>query len=243
MNGYDALGWYLEANGLAEADLEPGERDKILRAESLFEDDRDGGFVLDPRDTALVVVDMQNFFVHPDSPARCYMATRQLPRIARLCDEFRAMGAPVIFTQTTQDPDVLGGFKGRPGRPPGGILHRGSWGAALCEELGVRPDERVIDAKHTYDSFEGTDLDYTLRSQGVRKVVICGTNTDRCCETTARRAFALQYRVMFGSDVNSTDSALQHWATLRTIRYGIGRVARADEIVAELQASTVPIKA
>ena len=79
-------------------------------------------------------------------------------------------------------------------------------------------------AKHSYDAFANTNLDYVLRSQGIDTVIICGTLTTYCCEGTARGAFSHQYDVVFGSDVCATNSAYQHEATLRTMRYGFARV-------------------
>ena len=231
---------YKEAFGLTDDDLEPGEREKIESAEEFFNNER-GTFALKPEETAVIVVDMQNFFVHPDSSVRCYEATRQLPRIRELCDASRNLGMPVIFTQTHFAPDVIAPYVSLFGENRAGEgfdgLAEGSWGAELCAELGRRDDERIIASKHTYDSFEGTDLDYALRSSGIKTVIICGISTNGCCESTARHAFAMQYKVMFGSDVNSTDSGLQQMATLRSVRYGYGRVASADEIVAELRAN------
>src|SRR5690606_23390564 len=80
--------WYLLANRLTTDDLAPGELERINQVEELFEVNR-ARFDWDPTTTALVVIDMQNYFVHPDSPARCYQATRVLPLIRRLCDECR----------------------------------------------------------------------------------------------------------------------------------------------------------
>ncbi len=237
MSEFSPIELYKEAFGLTDDDLEPGEREKIEGVEEFFNNER-GTFALKPEETALIVVDMQNHFVHPDSAVRCYEATRQLPRIRELCDASRDLGMAVIFTQTHFASDVNEPYVSLFGENRAGNgLADGSWGAELCAELGRRDGERIISSKHTYDSFEGTDLDYTLRSSGIKTVIICGTNTDRCCESTARHAFAMQYKVMFGSDVNSTDSGLQQIATLRSVRYGYGRVASADEIVAELRAN------
>ena len=226
--------WYLLANRLTTDDLAPGELERINQVEELFEVNR-ARFDWDPTTTALVVIDMQNYFVHPDSPARCYQATRVLPLIRRLCDECRALDVPVIFTQTHFGKDTDRSFRPIFGDRLAEWLAEGSWGAELCPELGRLPHERVVPAKHTYDSFEGTDLDYVLRSRGIETVIICGTNTDRCCEATARRAFGLQYQVVFGSDVNATDSGMQHLATLRSVRYGFGQVLTAEEIIQHLR--------
>ncbi len=96
--------------------------------------------------------------------------------------------------------------------------------------LQPQPGERIISVKHAYDSFAGTDLDYVLRHRGVKTVIVCGTLTNFCVESTARTAYFLGYHVVFGSDVSATDSALAHEATIRTMRRGFARVLTGEQI-------------
>lgn len=230
---WDPVELYQEAFDLRDEDLQPGEREKIVAQEQLFTSDR-GRFEILPSECALIVVDMQNHFVHPDSQFRCFEATREVPRIKALIEACREAGVPVVYTQATFDPDVDRPFRMRLGNREN-HLRPGTWGAQIVDDLTPLPGERVVSTKHTYDAFEGTDLDYVLRYREVRAVIICGTNTDRCCESTARRAFSLHYQVVFGSDVNSTDSGWQQTATLRSMRFGLARVATSEQIIAELR--------
>ena len=102
------------------------------------------------------------------------------------------------------------------------------------------PGERIINIKHTYDSFAGTDLDYVLRSLGKKTVVIAGTLTNFCCESTARTAYFLNYNVVFGSDVCATDNAAAHEATIRTMRRGFARVMGHREILQIFTSGDIP---
>ncbi len=109
-------------------------------------------------------------------------------------------------------------------------LAAGSVGTQIAAEFEVRPDDAVIRTKHTYDAFFGTELDSLLRGGGVRTVIVCGTMTNYCCEATARGAFDRGYHVVFSSDLTSTDSAINHVATLRTMRRGYARVMSGLQI-------------
>jgi nicotinamidase-related amidase len=102
---------------------------------------------------------------------------------------------------------------------------------AIYEDIAPQEQDLVI-LKHCYSGFRGTELDLVLRSLGVTTVVICGTMTNFCCSSTAREAFWHGYRVIFGSDVNSTDDPLAQEAELGTLRRGFARIMNADEIIA-----------
>ncbi len=65
----------------------------------------------------------------------------------------------------------------------------------------------------------------------MKTVIICGTLTNFCCESTARTAYFLNYHVVFGSDVNASDNALAHEATIRTMRRGFARVLDHETII------------
>ena len=152
---------------------------------------------------ALLVVDMQNGFCHPDG---------SFPRISRGLEgameavgnaaiavgQARRAGIPVVFTRHVY----------RPGRPDeGAALIRNSpelagvaglavetWDAAVCDELGCGPDGLVVD-KVRFDAFQWTSLEPLLRGLGVTDLMICGVVTNICVETTARSAFMRDFSV------------------------------------------------
>lgn len=224
----------LDAATLHAAGAFAGEADLVSRADRDYELDRHAAFRIEARESALVVVDLEEDFVRPTSGMCQPGAYRQLPRIRHLVDACRDAGVPVVFTAATYPRQRVNDTAAFCAPVAAGALAVGSPGTEIAGELGVRPDEAVIRTKHTYDAFFGTALDSLLRGAGVRTVIVCGTMTNYCCEATARGAFDRGYHVVFGSDVTSTDSAINHLATLRTIRRGYGRVMRAGEIEAAL---------
>jgi nicotinamidase-related amidase len=186
--------------------------------------DRHFAFEIKPSETALIVVDLQEDFVHPSRPMCVPEAYRQIPRVKALIQGCRDLKVPVIFTEHTIAQDCAGSYYEYWDQIADGAVKEGAPGTRVYHELAPQPQDRIINVKHTYDSFAGTDLDYILRDLGVKTVIISGTLTNFCCEATARGAFALHYNVVFGSDVCATQNAFQHEATIRTMRYGFARV-------------------
>ena len=89
--------------------------------------------------------------------------------------------------------------------------------------------------KHKYDAFFETDLDAILRNCAVETVIITGTATNICCDTTARSAFCRDYQVAFLSDATATFDDEMHEATLKTMELLFGRVMTTDEVLAEME--------
>lgn len=208
-----------------------GEREFIEFADRDYRTDKHGAFEVRPEDCALIVVDMQEDFVNPANPMCVPEAHRQVPRIAKVIEECRSANVPVIYTEHTIAPDVAHDFYEYWPPIKAGAIAEGEPGSKLYHEFQPHEDERVISAKHSYDSFAGTDLDYTLRNRGVQTLIISGTLTNFCCESTARTGYSLGYHIVFGSDINATDSALAHDATLRTMRRGFARIMNHRQII------------
>jgi len=209
---------------LSKSGVFEGEAEFIEWKDRAYQEDKHWTFELRAEDCALIVIDLQEDFVDPSKPMCVPEAYRQIPRVKELIAGCRERDIPVIFTEHTIAEDATGGYYEWEDAIRDGATKEGHPNTAVYHELAPRPDERIIRAKHTYDSFAGTDLDFILRDRGVKTVIICGTLTNYCCEATARSAFSLHYNVVFGSDVCATNSALNHEATLRTMRYGYARV-------------------
>jgi nicotinamidase-related amidase len=198
---------------------------------------------VDPGRTALIVVDMMDEFVKPQwCPYWVPDATRQVPKILELREAFHEAKLPVIYT--AYDVSLRGlNFPITEWLVPvvthasehdvEGILEE----VRIYEDLAPVGDDLLI-LKHCYSGFYGTELDLVLRSLNVSTVVICGTMTNYCCGATAREAFWHGYKVIFGSDVNSTDDPAQQEAELRTLRRGFARIMTADEVASAVRAST-----
>ncbi len=199
---------------------------------------------LDPRSTALIVVDMQNDFCHPDGFYHGVGRTsepirRAIGPIEVLLEVARRAGLVVVFTRLVHDPS-------QPDMPdrrriaPGGWAARGrrllpgSWGADIVAELAPRPGEYVVD-KADYSAFYGTDLERLLRRRGVRSLVLVGTVTYACVLHTAFDAFVRDFDVVVAAEgVSCWFDELQE-STLRIVELLLGRVAPVAAISAAIE--------
>ena len=167
---------------------------------------------INPAETALIVVDMQNAYASPGG----YLdlagfdiagAAGVIDRIALAVEAARAAGLTVVFFQNGWDPDdVEAGGPGSPNwwksnalktmreRPnlEGTLLAKGTWDYALVEKLRPQPGDIVI-GKSRYSAFYNTNLDSTLRARGVKTLAFCGIATNVCVESTLRDGFFLEY--------------------------------------------------
>ena len=188
----------LDADSLSAPGLFEGEREFIEFADRDYETDRDWAFQIKREECALIVVDLQEDFVNPANPMCVPEAYRQIPRVLRLIAGCRELGVPVLFTEHSIASDCSADFYEYWPPIAAGAIKEGAADTKVYHELQPLAGERVISVKHTYDSFAGTDLDYVLRDRGVRTVIVCGTLTNFCCESTARTAYFLNYHVVFG---------------------------------------------
>lgn len=202
---------------------------------------REGGarFDFTAASSALLVIDMQDEFVKPNwAPCWVPEATRQVPRIAHLVGVCRAAGVPVIYTVFSRthnyhDRPATGALM--PNRYPD-LDFDGSHlfvDGKVVDELAPLPDEIVMH-KPSYGAFYDTPLMTILRNLGRDTVIICGALTNYCCGTTARQAYERGLKVVFGSDVTSTDDPDLQEAELMVLRKGFARVLTAAEIEARL---------
>ncbi|MGH2437763.1 MAG: cysteine hydrolase family protein [bacterium] len=164
--------------------------------------------VVDPKATALIVVDMQNDFVKEGGALVVGDAEKTIQAIKRLLDLARRRSMVVFYTQDTHDP-------GDPEFPIWGQhVLRGSWGWQIIEELTPRPTDRVIQ-KLRYDGFFGTSLDHELRLRQVATVIVCGTVANICVLHTAGSAALRGYKVILPIDAISAITPFDFQATIR----------------------------
>jgi ureidoacrylate peracid hydrolase len=161
---------------------------------------------LDPKKTALLVIDMQNAFVAPGAPVEVPAARDIVPAINRLAAELRRRGVPVVWVQHENRPggSDWDGFFGRFVAPESrakaaAALTAGSPMQTLWRELDVaRGDLRV--AKNRYSPFIAGSSNLRSLLEGKDTLLIAGTKTNVCCECTARDAMMLDYKVVMLSD-------------------------------------------
>jgi nicotinamidase-related amidase len=161
---------------------------------------------IDPKKTAMIVVDMQNDFVASGAAMETPAARAVVPKLAEALKICRHAGIKVIYTAHVHrsDGSDMGLFDDM--HPP--IANRdalvdGTPGVEIYPELAPATGEHVI-KKHRYSGFFGTDLDIILREWGVDTVIVSGTTTENCCLATARDAMFRNYRVVFLSDATAT---------------------------------------
>ncbi len=196
-------------------------------------------FTIDPGRCALIVIDMQNAFVAEGAPFETPGARAMIPRLERLIGCARELQMPIVWTQSDHRPPY-GGLMLRkfPAIAKEHVLWRGepSFGMypGMIQPCEGRLEYRIV--KHKFDAFFETDLDAILRYHRVDTVIITGTATNACCESTARSAFMRDYKVVFPSDANATFDEAMHRATLVNIDLLFGRVLTTEELLAEMGA-------
>ncbi len=181
--------------------------------------------------SALLVVDMQHFFLDAASPTFTCGGVVILPRVRRLIETFRQANRPVIFTQHVHHPDDLD--SGIMGWWWEGRCIEGSLESEIHPDLAPRPGEKVV-LKHRYSAFYNTDLETVLRCLKVEDVVVSGVMTNMCCESTARDAYYRDYRVFFLADGTGSINEEMHIASLLNLAFGFAYVTTSDAIVAQL---------
>ena len=179
---------------------------------------------VDPTQTALVVVDMQNDFVREGGSLQVPDAEATIPAISGLLDLARAHGMRVVYSQDTH----------RDGDPEWQIwpehAREGGWGWQLVAELTPAEDETVL-RKVRYDAFYGTPLDHLLRVWGVNTLVICGTVANICVHYTAASAALRWYNVVIPRDAISALEPFDLEASLRQTDFLFaGRVTTAAAV-------------
>jgi ureidoacrylate peracid hydrolase len=188
--------------------------------------------------SALVVIDLQNVFMQPGAAVEVPTAREIVPNVNRLAAATRAAGGKVVWVQMTLNDQEQGWsvfFEGERRREAFKEMQRGSHGHALYDTLDVKADDLIVE-KRRYSAFiqGASNIDQILRGFGIDTVIITGTLTNVCCESSARDAMMLNYKVVFVSDANAALSDAEHNATLGTMLRVFGDVATTDETIARL---------
>lgn len=212
---------------------------------------------INPLTSALLIIDMQEYFIHPESPFSRTLSHRMPglldyfherartvvePALCCLLERFRAHGLAVMYTTVASElsdgRDLAPRFQrsNAVARQLVGAAHfpprTDAW-ARIVDALTPRPNELILN-KTTFSAFASTGLERTLRHLGMETLVIGGVATNVCVEATARDAVDLGYQVILVEDACATYSPESHEATLVNFQ-GFGRVRVADEVVALLE--------
>jgi ureidoacrylate peracid hydrolase len=203
---------------------------------------------LDPGKTALVVVDMQNAFMLPGvAHALCPMAERIVPNINRLAGVLREAGGAVVFIKTTCTAETIESWSAyfdlaSPERAHKRIaaLTAGSLGHQLWPELDVRPQDLIVEKTRFSAFIQGSsDLAQILRSRGLDTVIVTGTVTNVCCESTARDAMMLNFKTIMVTDGNAAATDEEHNASLAAFYLSFGDIMSTDMLIACLRRNSL----
>jgi ureidoacrylate peracid hydrolase len=201
---------------------------------------------LDPRKTALIVVDLQNgFMVEEVAAAYVPVAVEIVPNVNRLAAAVRRTGGKVFWIKQTVDANSQVAWSEWLAmmNPPTrqnlvNNLAPGSRGHEIYPDLEVKPDDEVV-LKYRFSAFVqgASDLPQRLRAQGYDTVLITGTVTNVCCESSARDAMMLNFKTIMVSDGNAARTDEEHNATLSTFLAIFGDVMDTDFLIERLEAN------
>ena len=187
---------------------------------------------LDPKKTALVLIDLQQGIV--GRPCFPRSAAEVVQKAAQLTARFRSVGAAVVLVRVGFQHDfrdVLQVPADAPAQFNPAALPATWW--ELVPELGQQPGDIVI-TKRQWGAFHGTDLDLQLRRRGVGTIVLGGISTNIGVESTARSAYEHGYAQVFAEDAMASLSAETHEFAVKNIFARIGHVRSTAEILAAL---------
>ena len=201
---------------------------------------------LNPNRTAFVVIDMQNMFCEPGAPAEVPASRGICDNINRLCAEMRQLGGLVIWiTSATMYANgrsdwelFLNNFVSAEVRErTAESMQPGGHGEQLWRELD-RHDGDLHIRKNRYSALTpgSSMLQRVLASHEIQNVLIAGTKTNICCESTGRDAMMLDHKVVMVEDCCAALSDDEHRAALENMIQQFGDVMTADEVVAVLKA-------
>lgn len=194
------------------------------------------------QDTAVVVVDMQNSFCHPDGAVNrtgmpVYDWDNVLSETKQALARARELGLPVVYVYTTFRPDYLDASttwrKRCTDAQANKALLEGSWDAQIVPEIAPLPGDPMV-VKHGFDGFLHTNLEATLRHLGVRNLLVLGVYANICVETTARTAFQLDFDVTVLSDCTGASSLENREMAFRSLSQMFAKVVPWREAMAAL---------
>ena len=181
---------------------------------------------------ALMVIDMQDFFLDESSPTFTCGGLAILPNVKNIIEKFRECERPVIYTRHIHSPQLSDA--GIMGWWWEGMCLEGSPESEVHKSIAPRETDKVI-FKHRYSAFYNTDLETVLRCLKIEDIVITGIMTNLCCESTARDAYFRDYRIFFPADGTGSIDEEMHLASLLNLAFGFAYVTDCEEITRQLK--------
>ena len=199
--------------------------------------------MLETRDTALIIIDMQNDFCSKGGgmDKRGFNIDHVksiITNIAAILHACRTLGIKVFFVRGENSPLTTSEtWENRPSAKHDStlgfrLIEPGSWGAQIIDELKPLQSEPVI-VKTRYSAFVNTELPFLLKNIGIKTVILAGTTTNACIDTSARDAFVMDFNVIVASDCVASPEPELHEASLRTLSKYFGRVDTGERILTD----------
>lgn len=182
------------------------------------------------KDSALLVIDMQKYFLDELSHAYLPMAEAIVPKIMSLVKSYRARNLPIIFTRHALKKGENPGIMQRWWKD---VIRDENKSSQIIDELKPFTRKGIL-RKTRYSAFWKTNLEKTLRTKKVKQLVITGVLTHLCCETTARDAFLRDFEVFFVIDGTATDNMDLHLSSLKTLSDGFAIPVTTKDILAKI---------
>lgn len=199
---------------------------------------------LDPKTTAILLIEYQNEFateggvLHP-AVAGVMAETNMLANTVELVKEARARGVTVLHAPITFAPGYheitshpYGILKGV---VDGNAFVKGTWGAAIIDALAPQPGDIVVEGKRGLDTFASTNVDFILRSKGIRTVALGGFLTNCCVESTMRTAYEHGFEVVTLTDCVAATSSEEHKNAIKYDYPMFSKPMTAGEFLARIQ--------
>ena len=195
---------------------------------------------LDPSKTALIVIDMQNgFMLKGVAHALCEEAIEIVPNVNRLAQAVRRAGGIVVWVQNTATPESMQSWSVRddmdgPERTARRVaaMAPGTKGYELWDGLDVKFNDLKIEKTRFSAFIQGSsNLEAVLRARDIDTVIITGTVTNICCESTARDAMMRNFKTIMVTDANAAEKDALHNASLIAFYLKFGDIMPTDMVI------------
>jgi ureidoacrylate peracid hydrolase len=198
---------------------------------------QDIGTYLDPKRSAVLVIDMQNDFCHPEgafgkTSFNLLSVYKMVPILARFVDATRSLGVAVVHVRSLLDEKFLSPSMLARNRQLGreeGICPEGNWGSEFYQ-IHPSANEMVV-TKHAFSAFIGTDFQEKLLAKGIETLMVTGVVTNVCCESTLRDGFMLGFYTFLVEDCCASDDEAAHRATVENVRKYFGWTLKSSDLI------------